>query len=193
MKSLRHRVAVARGDARPLRGKRSTPYRLAVLGASLCGVGSGLVIKQKVTTPRKLTDLLVPTLNKSGIKSRIQGSFLKGIEKRPLGSGSSAARIQGCCRARPSFNAPAARDPPGPRPQPPTGLQLCGLLPGGEGEGGEGAADYLGRARDSRRKPCHDVKPSDTGGIGIPEIEVRKRGRKNARRDNSQECSKTVE
>lgn len=144
MKSLRHRVAVARGDARPLRGKRSTPYRLAVLGASLCGVGSGLVIKQKVTTPRKrqLTDLLVLTLNKSGIKSRIQGSFLKGIEKRPLGSGSSAVRIQGCCRARPSFNAPAAWDPPGPRPQPPTGLQLCGLLPGAGG----GAADYLGRA-----------------------------------------------
>lgn len=75
----------------------------------------------------------------------------------------------------------------------PPGYSSCGLLPGGEGEGGEGAADYLGRAQDSRRKPCHDVKPSDTGGIGIPEIEVRKRGRKNVRRDNSQECSKTVE
>lgn len=135
MKSLRHRVAVARGDARPLRGKRSTPYRLAVLGASLCGVGSGLLIKQKVTTPRKLTDLLVPTLNKSGIKSRIQGSFLKGIEKRPLGSGSSAGRIQGCCRARPSFNAPAAWDPPGPRPQPPTRLQLLWTFTWGGGGG----------------------------------------------------------
>lgn len=28
----------------------------------------------------------------------------------------------------------------------PPGYSSCGLLPGGEGEGGEGAADYLGRA-----------------------------------------------
>lgn len=63
----------------------------------------------------------------------------------------------------------------------------------GGGGGRRRSCRLPGPGRDSRRKPCHDVKPSDTGGIGIPEIEVRKRGRKNVRRDNSQECSKTVE
>lgn len=75
----------------------------------------------------------------------------------------------------------------------PPGYSSVDFYLGGRGRAEKELQITWAGPRDSRRKPCHDVKPSDTGGIGIPEIEVRKQGRKNVQRDNSQECSKTVE